>query len=117
MLKNETQNKHLATNVVLATTFGRRLKGLSFSKKLSPDTVWIFPHCQIIHMFFMRFPLGLIFLDQKKAVIHIVKTINPWKISPYVKNAYYVIEACPEIMENIQIGETLAWENNPHSKP
>ena len=57
----------------------------------------------------MRFPLGLIFLNKQKEVVNIVKKIEPWKISPLIKEAYFIIEGSPEITKNLKIGDFLDW--------
>jgi hypothetical protein len=90
--------------VVVAESFFQRLKGLSFTRTLDPDTAWVFPRCQIVHMFFMQYPLGLIYLDRNKIVVRVVERIDPWRIAPYVREAYYVVEVVPEKTRGLRVG-------------
>ncbi|MFH1429779.1 MAG: DUF192 domain-containing protein [Candidatus Margulisiibacteriota bacterium] len=113
MLFNKTQNKVITKNTVLANSFLRRLKGLSLTSSKPIDTAWIFPKCQIIHMYFMFFPLGLIYLDRQKKVVKCVKRIKPWTISPFVRKAHYVVEVLPEVTQNINVGDLLEFESLP----
>ena len=109
MLVNQANNLVLAAKTNIATNFWQRFIGLSYRKELSADTVLIFPNCQIIHMFFMFFPLGLIFLNTDKEVVQVVKSISPWKISPHVKKAYYLIEGNPEVTKHVNVGDIFTW--------
>jgi len=40
----------------------------------------------------MRFPIDVIFLNNKKSVIHLVENMRPFRISKYVARAQSVIE-------------------------
>ncbi|MFC1478609.1 DUF192 domain-containing protein [Candidatus Margulisiibacteriota bacterium] len=111
MLFNRTQNKVITQNIVLADSFILRLKGLSLTNRKPVDTAWIFPECQIIHMFFMFFPIGLIYLDRQKQVVRCIDRIKPWRISPFVKKAYYIVEVLPEVTQNVNVGDQLEFES------
>ena len=41
--------------------------------------MWIKP-CASIHTFFMKFPIDVIFVDEKLRVISVCENITPWKI-------------------------------------
>lgn len=69
-----------------------RLRGLL--SKPSPAQghgLWLKP-CQSIHMFFMAYPLDLVFFDQNLRVIRTIEKIMPWRISPIVWDAHSVVE-------------------------
>ena len=71
----------LAQNVIKATSFPLRLKGLMGRADFPlSDTFWIVPCQRGVHTFFMRFPLDLIFVDRSLQVTHIYQNIKPWKI-------------------------------------
>ena len=70
----------------------KRLKGFMFQKNI--DKVICFPKCNSIHTFFMKCPIGVLFLDKDGKVLHIERNLHKNKIK-YIKNAYYVIE-CKE---------------------
>ena len=109
MLENLTKKQTIATNLVIAKSFWLRLKGLSFSKYLDGECAWLFPNCQMIHMFFMKYPIGLIFVDTQQKVVEVVTHISPWKVSPYVKDAAVTIEVTTATAALVQIGDQLDW--------
>lgn len=49
--------------------------------------------CTSIHMFFMRFPLDVLYLNRDNEVVRAQENIRPWRIGPlYTKGARFVIE-------------------------
>jgi len=109
MVTNKTNGKLIANQIVPADRFSRRFKGLMFDTRLSADTVWVFPNCQCVHTFFMRYPITVLFLDADKRVIKKETAIFPWKISPWVSGAKFIIEGRTEIAENVDAGDYLAF--------
>jgi uncharacterized membrane protein (UPF0127 family) len=107
MLINRTSGQTIVRHVVLATTFLQRLNGLMFSRTLDPDSAWVFPSCNSVHMFFMRYPLGLVFLDKEQRVVTVIPSIAPGRVSPWVRKACTVIEMRPEKVEGINVGDVL----------
>jgi uncharacterized membrane protein (UPF0127 family) len=80
----------------IADTFFSRLRGTMFKKKLERGLILKLPNTRsrsgsAIHMFFVRFPLDIIFADSDKNVVDTV-TIDPWKTYTPKKPAMYVIE-------------------------
>ncbi|MBU9721312.1 MULTISPECIES: DUF192 domain-containing protein [Bacillaceae] len=73
-------------------TFFLRLKGLMF--RFSPiknEGILLYP-CNSIHMFFMFFPIDVIFLNAKNEVILTKEAVKPWKVIFPVKQAIAVLE-------------------------
>lgn len=92
---NTTKNTELGESD-LADTFFSRLRGTMFKKKLEKGLILKIPSARsrsgsAIHMFFVRFPLDIIFADSDKNVVDIV-SIDPWKTYTPKKPAKYVIE-------------------------
>ena len=48
--------------------------------------------CNSIHMFFMRYPLDIIFLDKEGKVVFMYRAIKPWRVGRIVKGAKLAIE-------------------------
>ena len=90
--------------VEVADTWWKRTKGLMFREKLPPMHGLLIefpePGKWGIWMLFMRFPLDLIFLDEKMQVVDAVHNTPPvsllkpktWKIYKPRKPAKYVME-------------------------
>lgn len=82
----------LAQHVELAQSFRTRLFGLMFRKSL-PDGhgLWLEP-CKQIHMFFMRFAIDVIFLDERGLVVYRAEHFKPWRVGPMVWKAKGALE-------------------------
>jgi uncharacterized protein len=80
----------------IADTFFSRLRGTMFKSKLERGLILKLPNTRsrsgsAIHMFFVKFPLDIIFADSDKNVVDTV-SIDPWKTYTPKKPAMYVIE-------------------------
>jgi uncharacterized protein len=65
----------------LARTPGTRMKGLLGRPALEPDQgLWIQP-TNSIHMFFMRFPVDVVYAAADGRVLKLVRGIKPWRVS------------------------------------
>lgn len=68
-----------------------------------------------IHMFFVFFAIGVVWLDENLWVVD-AKLAKPWR--PYYAPkmpAQYFIEARPSILERVAIGDQLRFEEPPRS--
>jgi uncharacterized membrane protein (UPF0127 family) len=101
----------LANRVKIADTFGSRLIGLLFHNHLHPMECLIIVPCCSIHTFGMRFSIDVLFLNKEKEVLSSLSNFPPNRISPTVKNAYYVIEiVCGSINQlGIAITDSLLF--------
>lgn len=109
ILKNKTANTVLATQVVEASTFKQRSKGLLGKSDLPIDeTLWI-KKCQSIHTFFMKFPIDAVFVDKELRVTNIVSNLKPWRITPYYWKSSSVFEfnAGTIDTDSLNIGDEL----------
>ena len=88
---NLTRSTTLATRLTKADTPETRKKGLLGRGSLPPgEGLWIVP-CQSIHMFFMRFPIDLVYIDRKHRVRKVRSGVKPWRISACL-TAHSVLE-------------------------
>ncbi|WP_202080612.1 DUF192 domain-containing protein [Caldalkalibacillus salinus] len=86
-------------------TFTCRLKGLMFRKQpLEQEGLWLIP-CNAIHMFFMSFPIDVLFLDKKQKIVKTVSRIKPWKTQGKVKEAHSALELPEGTIEAYDIQE------------
>lgn len=66
---------------VMAVTAWTRSKGLLGRSELDPDEgLWIQPTGSI-HMWFMRFPIDVVYADRDGRVLKLVRSIKPWRMS------------------------------------
>lgn len=91
---NRSRNAYLATQVAVADTHWTRLRGLmgtSVASFRSGQGLWIVP-CHGVHTFAMRFPIDVVYLDRAKKVLHLEKSLQPWRIAPVRRKAASVLE-------------------------
>ncbi|MBI5510806.1 MAG: DUF192 domain-containing protein [Deltaproteobacteria bacterium] len=68
-----------------------RLVGLIGRPAPEPGAaLWLTP-CRQVHTAFMRYPIDVVFLDVRGAVVT-VQTLRPWRLSAYVWRAASVLE-------------------------
>ena len=91
---NRTRQTYLATQLLVAGTHWSRLLGLmgtSREKFPAGQGLWIVP-CHGVHTFVMRFPIDVIYLDERKVVIYIKPELKPWRLAPVRAKAASVLE-------------------------
>lgn len=64
---------------VIASTPWRRFVGLMGRAAMAPDEGMLFPGTGSVHMFFMRFPLDVVFCDRDLRVVKVVRRLEPWR--------------------------------------
>lgn len=111
MLENITKNQILTKNFKLCRGFLCRAKGLMFSKP--KVLIFIFNKEKRIslHMFFVFFPIDVIFLNKNKEIIEIKRNFKPFTFYKGKNKAKYVIELPLGIINNnnIKIKHKLKW--------
>lgn len=59
----------------------QRMRGLLGKSSLPPgEGIW-FPRTSSIHMWFMRFPIDVVYLDRELRVKKTVEALKPWRFS------------------------------------
>src|SRR3954451_3819300 len=78
--------------IQMADSFFTRLKGLMFRKEpIKDEGLWIVP-CNAVHMFFMKFPLDIVLLNEQNEVVEVHHSLKPWKMTKPIKDAYSTLE-------------------------
>lgn len=102
----------LADPLRAAHTHWTRLRGLIGTSGLAPgEGLWIRP-CRQVHMFWMTYPIDVVFLDDQHQVRHIEADLRPWRLSPKVAEATSVIElaAGAAAAAGLTVGDRLVIE-------
>lgn len=82
----------LADRVAVADAAGARAKGLLGREAMGDgEGLWIVP-CPMVHTFFMKFPIDVLFLDRALTVRRVVEGLKPWRLSPWVLTAHSALE-------------------------
>ncbi len=99
----------IAERIVRAEGFVARLLGLLGRAGLGDsEGLWL-ENCRSVHMFFMRFPVDLIFYADNFKVLHVERTLKPWRISSYQPGADGVVEVTAGTIDRfaIAVGDQL----------
>jgi uncharacterized membrane protein (UPF0127 family) len=92
MITNLTRNVVIASRVEIAKDPWARMKGLLGRRNFSQGEALVITRCRSIHMFFMKFPLDVIFCDGQDKVVGLCAEIKPFCLSPIFFKASYAIE-------------------------
>lgn len=89
---HKTKKINLGLRIIPANNFWLRIKGLLFHKEPVVEEGLLITPCNSIHMFFMRFPIDVIFLNQSNTVVKIVPNVKPWTFIAPVRAAHSTLE-------------------------
>lgn len=94
---NQTRGTVLCARLELAAGLGGQTRGLIGRAPLEPDQGMLFvrPRFEpfmLMHMFFMRSAIDIVFLDSDDRVIRITRALKPWRLSPIVWGARKALE-------------------------
>lgn len=82
----------VADDVVVASSFFARLRGLMFRSELAPDSAVAITDCSMVHTFFMRFAIDVLFCTDELKVVGIAENLRPWRLSKFYRGATCAIE-------------------------
>ncbi len=116
--ENETQGHTLVRNVRRADSFLTRLRGLTFRRRLGQDEGLLLVGRResrtdaSIHMFFVFFSIGVLWLDGENRVVDkvVARPFRPF-YAPRAP-AIGVLECQPGALEQVEIGDQIRLE--PH---
>lgn len=107
---NLTRRTVLARQAVLGTCFSTRLRGLMFRRGFEPfDGLWLSPTSEI-HMFWVRFPIDLVWLDGALTVVKLTPGIRPWRLDR-ARGAVSVLELPAGVVaaSGTAVGDAVAF--------
>lgn len=106
----------VARDVTVADSVGSRLLGLMGRTRLDPqEGLWLLP-CNSVHMFFMRTPLDIVYLDRQQRVVLCVPEMREWTVRLLpVRHAHSALELAPGSLSRhgIKEGDQLKMEREP----
>jgi len=91
----EHEGRALETQIVLATNFWGRLRGLILAGKLPPATGLLLAPCNNIHTLGMVEPIEAVFISKDWRILKISPPLKPWRAMSACRGAWGVIEWAP----------------------
>jgi uncharacterized membrane protein (UPF0127 family) len=109
-IANLTRGSTLATHARRADSFAARAQGLMMTPPLPSEGGLVIEPCNSIHMFFMRYPLDIIFLSKDGEVVFMYRGIKPWRMGRMVRGARLAIELPEGAIDRsgTQVGDRIA---------
>ena len=94
----------VAASCAVANSFMTRLRGLLGRSELAAGEGLCLQDCSSIHMFFMRFPIDVAFVNAEGQVLHACHAIRPWRMSRHVFGAKAALELPAGTLQRLGIG-------------
>ncbi|WP_423230223.1 DUF192 domain-containing protein [Sulfobacillus thermosulfidooxidans] len=104
---NVRTGKIIGSQVRVAQSFWQRFKGLMGTRSLETGHGMLFPRTNSVHMFFMRYPLCVVYLNKDFVVLRCV-VLKPWRIGPIIQGTYWVLELPESMAEHITFMDHLS---------
>jgi uncharacterized membrane protein (UPF0127 family) len=94
-----------------ASSFAR-MRGLLGRDRLEPGTGMLIDAAPSVHMFFMRFPIDVVFLDRDRKVVGIRSRLAPWRVAG-ARRAVAALElpAGAVAAAGVEEGDALVFED------
>jgi uncharacterized membrane protein (UPF0127 family) len=89
---NLTRGTAVAERCRVAASLRDRTVGLLATPGLQPGEGLLIERTQSIHMFFMRYPIDLVFVDRSARVTRTVVALRPWRVVWWARGARDCIE-------------------------
>ncbi|HZX44626.1 MAG TPA: DUF192 domain-containing protein [Candidatus Nanoarchaeia archaeon] len=92
MLKNISTKKVIAVDIKVCRSAFSKARGLMFSKKRALLFVFNKEKKVSLHMFFVFFPIDVLYLSKNKKVVEVIKSFKPFTCYTPNHKAQYIIE-------------------------
>jgi uncharacterized membrane protein (UPF0127 family) len=89
---NLTRGSSVAERCRVAASLRDRTVGLLATPSLPAGEGLLIERTQSIHMFFMRYPIDVVFLDRQARVTRTVAGLRPWRVVWWARGARDCIE-------------------------
>lgn len=111
LVVNETRNSQLAPDAKLCTSHWSKARGLMFSRRRTLVFEFATPRKVSLHMWFVFFPIDVIFLDGEKRVVEVKKDFRPFRTYTPENPATYVIEVPAGTVEitSTRVGDQIRF--------
>ncbi len=88
-----------------------RMRGLLGRDGLEPGGGMLIDASPSVHMFFMRFPIDVVFLDRDRKVVRVVERLRPWRVAGARRAAAALeLPAGAAAATGVDVGDILVLE-------
>ena len=91
-LVSKTTGKTVVAQLRIADGFWSRLVGLQFRRPLPSDAGLLLVPCNSVHTCFVRFPVDVVFLDDRGCVLAVRHNLRPWRLAFGPRKTHAVLE-------------------------
>jgi len=111
-ITNTTRGTVLATRCRVASSLRDRAVGLLTTREVLPGEGLLIERSPSIHMFFMRYPIDVVFVDRTGRVTRTVSRLRPWRVVWWARGAQDCIELRAGALEGTETapGDQLAFD-------
>jgi uncharacterized protein len=90
----------------VANTFWLRFRGFMLRRSIATGEGMLFERAGSIHMFFMRIPLDIVFVDRELRVVKVARGLKPWRVAG-ARGAHTTIELAAGAAAGVDVGDRL----------
>lgn len=103
----------LFNHAIITETAWERMRGLLGRQPLTDNEALLIRPCSSVHMFGMRYPLDIVYIDVTGKVIKIVPSLRPMAMS-FCLGASSTLEmpAGSIAVHKIKVGDVITWEEH-----
>lgn len=111
---NTARDRELGTRIGLADGWLTRLRGMLGRPAPASGEGLLLTPCRSVHMFGMRFPLDIAFLDADRAIVAAYRSLPPGARTRWHRNAIHALELPAGTLESSGsgIGDVLFWDTS-----
>ena len=89
-------------HIIISTdNFIKKSLGLVARKKLKKYECILIDNCRSVHTLWMFYSIDAVFLDKNNRILEIFKCLKPFRVTPFIKNAFRVLEFTGGTIEDI----------------
>jgi len=114
---NTGRNRELGTRIRLADDWLGRLRGMLARPAPTSGEGLLLTPCRSVHMYGMRFPLDIAFLDASCSIVAAYRSLPPGSRTRWHRKAVHALELPAGTLEDsgTVIGDVLSWAPQPAS--
>jgi len=108
---NSRSNRELGSRIGIADRWLLRLRGMLARPVLRPGEGLLLTPCSSVHMYGMRFPLDVAFLDEGGSVVALYPSLPPGSRTRWHRNAVHALELPSGALaeSGTGLGDVLVW--------